>query len=394
MHKLLAGIRVLDFGRYIAGPFCATLLADLGADVIRIEKPSGGEDRYTVPVTSQGEGAYYLQLGRNKRGITLNPTSTEGREVVRKLVASADVVVANLPTPALKKLGLDYESLRAIKADIILTTGSAFGATGPYAARGGFDTVAQAMSGAMYLSGDNNQPAKSFAPYCDFGTASLSAFGTLAALMHRQQTGEGQVVEGSLLSTALTFNNAALMEQALIGINRQGSGTQGQYNAPTDTFKTRDGYITVQVVGAGIFKRWANLMGEREWLDNPRFDTDQKRGDHANEINQRMARWCRERDTQQALDDLANAGIPSGEMLKPDAVLTHEHIQQARMFQWLTYPDMTAEAPIAEHPIRYSRTSVPPFRRAPSLGEHTDEVLEEIGYNAEQIRQLRRSGII
>ena len=137
MNNILEGIRVLDFGRYIAGPFCATLLADLGADVIRIEKPSGGEDRYTVPISDDGEGAYYLQIGRNKRGMTLNPRTDDGQEIIRRLVKTADVVIANLPFPALKKLGLDYETLASIKPDIILTTGSAFGSTGPYSAKGG-----------------------------------------------------------------------------------------------------------------------------------------------------------------------------------------------------------------------------------------------------------------
>lgn len=210
MSEILKGVRVLDFGRYIAGPFCATLLADLGADVIRIEKPKGGEDRYTVPISENGEGAYHVQIARNKRGMTLSLSSEEGREIVRRLVETADVVIANLPFPALKKLGLDYETLSEIKPDIILTTGSAFGSTGPYAARGGFDTVAQAMSGSMYLNGTPGAPAKSFAPYCDFGTAALSAFGTLAALIHKSKTGEGQIVEGTLLGTALAFNNAAL----------------------------------------------------------------------------------------------------------------------------------------------------------------------------------------
>ena len=217
MNGILEGIRVLDFGRYIAGPFCATLLADLGADGVRIEKPNGGEDRFTVPVTTTGEGAYFQQLGRNKRGMTLNPMKDEGRNIVRRLVATADVVVVNLPTDALKKMGLDYDSLCAIKPDIILSTASAFGSTGPYANRGGFDTIAQAMSGGMFLSGEANEPAKSFAPYCDFGSGSLSAFGTLAAIIHKMNTGEGQLVDGSLLGTGLTFNNAALIEQAMLG---------------------------------------------------------------------------------------------------------------------------------------------------------------------------------
>lgn len=394
MNNILEGIRVLDFGRYIAGPFCATLLADLGADVIRIEKPSGGEDRYTVPISDDGEGAYYLQFGRNKRGMTLNPRSDEGREIIRRLVKTADVVIANLPFPALKKLGLDYETLASIKSDIILTTGSAFGSTGPYSTKGGFDTVAQAMSGAMYLNGTPNSPAKSFAPYCDFGTASLSAFGTLAALMHRAKTGEGQIVEGSLLGTALTFNNAALMEEAVLGLGRQGTATRGQYNAPTDTFQTKDGFVTVQVVGGGLFKRWATLMGEDKWLDDERFAGDQSRGDHGEIIGERMAQWCDQRSNAEALHELAQAGIPCGEMLSPSELLENEHVVEAKMFKSVDYPGMHKPAPIADHPVKYSKTEVGEFKRAPTLGEHTQEILKEIGYDNEEISNMRESGVI
>lgn len=394
MGKILNGVRVLDFGRYIAGPYCAALLADLGADVIRIERPAGGEDRYTVPISAAGEGAYYLQLARNKRGMTLNPRSPEGQEIIRRLVETADVVVANLPLPALQKLGLDYDSLVRIKPDIILVAGSAFGSSGPYAARGGFDTVAQALSGGMFLSGKPDQPAKSFAPYCDFGTASLSAFGALAALMHRAATGEGQLVEGTLLGTALAFNNAALMEQAVLGLDRQGSATRGQYNAPTDTFKTRDGFLTVQVVGGGIFKRWAELIGADDWLHDPRFATDQSRGDHADVVSQRMTMWCLQRSSQEAATALTEAGIPCGEVLSPAEVLANEQVQAATMLQPMNYPGVARPAPVADHPLRYSKSAVEPFTRAPTLGEHTEEILTAVGYDAAQIAQLRCDGVI
>lgn len=394
MTSILKGVRVLDFGRYIAGPFCATLLADLGADVIRIEKPTGGEDRYTVPVGVTGEGAYHIQIARNKRGITLDPTSDDGRRIVRRLVETADVVIANLPFPALKKLGLDYETLSSIKPDIILTTGSTFGSTGPYAKRGGFDTIAQAMSGAMFLSGNDGSPAKSFAPYCDFGTASLSAFGTLAALIHRDKTGEGQIVEGSLLGTALAFNNAALMEEGLNAVGRQGTGTRGQYNAPTDTFQTRDGWITVQVVGKGLFKRWANLMGETSWIEDPRFATDQSRGDHGDTIGARMEDWCSDRTSKQAVSELEAARIPCGELLTPKRVLEDEHVLEAGMFKSVSYPGVENTAPIADHPLRYSRVPLGEFRRAPLLGEHTDSILANIGFSDQEISRFRELGTI
>jgi crotonobetainyl-CoA:carnitine CoA-transferase CaiB-like acyl-CoA transferase len=394
LSKILSGIRVLDFGRYIAGPFCATLLADLGADVIRIEKPSGGEDRYTVPVTSDGEGAYHMQIGRNKQSMTLDPMTEEGQEIVKRLVKIADVVVVNVPPQALKKMGLDYESLCAINSSIILTLNTAFGSSGPYAERGGFDTIAQAMSGSMHLSGTEGHPAKSFAPYCDFGTASLSAFGTLAAIMHRMKTGEGQIVEGSLLSTALTFNNAALIEESILHKNRQGSGTQGQFNAPTDTFKTQDGWVSVQVVGQGLFKRWCNLLQENQCLDDPKYASDQGRGDHGHIISQRMQQWCAQHNNTSALAELSKAGIPAGELLTPAQTLKNEHVVATKLFQSVDYPNSPAAAPIVKHPINYSKTQTCEFKRAPTLGEHTDKILNEIGFDSTQITGFRERGVI
>ena len=190
MAGILEGIRVLDFGRYIAGPYCATILADLGAEVIRIEKVDGSEDRFNAPISENGDcGATFAQMGRNKRGLTLNPRTQEGRKIVGELVKTADVVVANLPPQTLESMALDYESLKTIKADIILTTNSAFGSGGPYSDRVGFDGIGQAMSGAMYLSGWPDQPQKIYPPYVDFGTALYSALGTMAALMERDRTG-------------------------------------------------------------------------------------------------------------------------------------------------------------------------------------------------------------
>ena len=266
MPGVLEGIRVLDFGRYIAGPYCAALLAEHGAEVIRIEKREGSEDRYQAPVADTGEGALFLQINRNKLGLTLDPMRPEGQEIVRKLVATADVVVANLPPQTLAAMKLDYESLTAVKPDIILTTVTAYGRGGPYSDRVGFDGIGQVMSGAVYMTGTEDQPYRAQVPWVDFGTALHCAFGTMAALMARKVTGKGQWVEGALLATAVTFGNALLIEQAVIAPNRVPTGNRGQTAAPVDIFRTKDGWILAQVIGQPLFKRWAKLMGEEHWL--------------------------------------------------------------------------------------------------------------------------------
>jgi crotonobetainyl-CoA:carnitine CoA-transferase CaiB-like acyl-CoA transferase len=394
MSSVLEGIRVLDFGRYIAGPFCATLLGDMGAEVIRIEKIDGSEDRYTSPINEAGEGAGLVQIGRNKLGITLNPTKPEGREIVKKLVATADVVIANLPAPTLKAMGLDYESLKAVKQDIILTTVSAYGSEGPYAEKVGFDAVAQAMSGNMYLGGFPDEPRKAYVPYCDFGTASLTAFGTLAAIIHKMKTGEGQLVEGSLLRTSLTFANAALIEQSVLEIDRVGSGNRAQTAAPSDAFKTTDGWIMVQIVGNPLYERWALLMGEEEWLTDDKFATDQSRGDHAELISARMRQWCVSRSSAAALDLLAEARIPCGEVLAPRDTLQNEHIVATEMLKYTDYPGLNSPAPIVETPVKLSKTPGNIRHRAPTLGEHTQEIISSLGYSDEEIELLRNKRVI
>jgi len=201
MSALLQGIRVLDFGRYIAGPYCAALLAEFGAEVIRIEKREGSEDRFVAPVGASGEGSLFLQLNRNKLSLTVDPMTADGREIVRRLVRTADVVVANLPAQSRQAMGLDYASLAALKPDIIVTTCSAYGPVGPMAHNVGFDGVGQAMSGAVYMTGEPDQPYRAQVAWVDFGTALHCAFGTMAALMERAKSGRGQQVDGSLLGT-------------------------------------------------------------------------------------------------------------------------------------------------------------------------------------------------
>jgi crotonobetainyl-CoA:carnitine CoA-transferase CaiB-like acyl-CoA transferase len=391
---VLAGIRVLDFGRYIAGPYCAALLADLGADVIRVERRGGGEDRWVAPVAPDGVGALFLTMNRNKRAMTLDPSSSQGREIVKKLVATADVVVANLPPDVLRALALDLESLRQVKPDIILTTVTAFGAGGPWSHRHGFDGVAQLMCGSTYLTGTPEQPMRASVAWVDCGTASLAALGTLAALMARDKTGRGQKVEGALLRTALAFNNPALVEQQVIQVNRIATLNRGQTAAPSDMFRTQDGWIIAYAIGNPMFARWARLMGEDHWLTDPRFRDDEARGDHGEVVSKRMAEWCAERTTSEALSALEAAKIPAGPLYSPQQALEDGHIRAAGLLRDTDYPGVARPIPLAPTPVDLSETPGRFRRHAPTLGEHTDAILAELGYSAEAIAGLKERGVV
>ncbi len=394
MSALLHGVRVLDFGRYIAGPYCAALLGEYGADVIRIEKREGSEDRFVAPIGAGGEGSLFLQMNRNKLSLTVDPMTEEGREIVRKLVRTADVVVANLPGQSLVAMGLDYASLSAVKPDIIVTTSSAYGTEGPMAKNVGFDGVGQAMSGAVFMTGEPGQPYRAQVNWVDFGTALHCAFGTMAALMERSRSGKGQHVNGSLLGTALTFTNSYLIEQAVININRLPSGNRGQAAAPVNIYRTTDGSVLCQVVGQPLYERWARLMGEPEWLADPRFGTDLSRGENATIIDARMRHWCEGRSTAEAVEILGAAKIPCGPVLNAQAALDHPQVQALGLLQPLDYPGLPVPAPVGRVPLAMSVTEGAIRHRAPLLGEHTERILGEIGYDAASVAGLRERGIV
>jgi crotonobetainyl-CoA:carnitine CoA-transferase CaiB-like acyl-CoA transferase len=390
----LAGIRVVDFGRFIAGPYCAMLLADMGADVIRVDRRQGSEDRYLAPVAATGEGTYFLSLNRNKRSLTLDTAKPESGEIIRRLAAGADVVVANLPIDVLKKMGLDYDALRAVKPDIVLARISTFGPDGPYAQRPGFDTVAQAMSGAMNLTGFPGAPVRDVVPFEDYGTALHAAFGVMVALYHRAQTGQAQLVDASLLSTGIVFMQALLAEQSVLGVERRQQGNAGFHAAPADTFRTRDGWIVVSVIGPEMFARWARLVGREEMLSDPRFADDLSRANHRDAIGDAMNAWLATRTTAQAAAELEQARIPAGPVLDVAQVLEDPQVKARELLKYLEYPGAPRPVPLADTAMRLSATPASIRHRAPQLGEHTDEVLRELGYTNQEIALLRTAEVV
>jgi crotonobetainyl-CoA:carnitine CoA-transferase CaiB-like acyl-CoA transferase len=394
MTRLLEGIRVIDFGRFIAGPYSAMLLADFGADVIRVERRDGGEDRCVGPVTESGEGGLFLNINRNKRGITLDLAHPLASEIVNRLVKSADIVIVNLPLEVMKKLRLDYDSLRAVKDDIILVMASTFGPDGPYRDRVGFDSVAQAMSGAMSLTGFPENPVRSIVSWADYGTALHAAFGSMLALYHRSQTGQGQLIDVSLLATGVMFMTPLLMERAVTEIRRQRQGNTAYYTAPSDAYRVRDGWIIVPTIGDHMFRRWARLVGREDLLDDPRCKDDITRGNNFDCINDVMNEWCAARTRDEAIAELERARIPCGPVYELDEVLDDPQVRARNLLEEKEYPGGSKPVPVASTPVRLSETPGEVRRRAPTLSEHTDEVLSELGFAASEIIKFHNEGAV
>ena len=391
---LLTGYRVLDFGRFIAGPYAAALLADMGADVIRIERLEGGEDRCVLPVAESGEGGMFLQINRNKRCLTLDLASSAGREIVKKLIKTADVVVANLPTPTLKQLGLDYETVAALNPRCVLVTVNAYGTVGPWSQRPGFDGVGQAMSGAMYMTGTPDAPRRAITTYIDFSTAQACAMGAMAALWAREKSGKGQLVEGSLLRSAVIQTNGLLIEESVRAPDRIPQGNRGFAASPSDAFKTKTGWLLIQTIGDAMFLRICDLIGKPEMKTDPRFADDAVRGINSAEISRVVGLWCASVTRDEALDALAKAKIPSGPIYTPREALQDAQIKAAELLPLRNFPGMSHPYPLAPHPVDMSGTPAEFRMPAPQLGQHTDEVLRELGYDAQAIAGLRTQKVV
>ena len=395
MKKVLDGIRVLDFSRYKAGPYGAMLLGDMGAEVIRVERPGGEDDRTLGPYTSDGQNLYLLFTCRNKKGITLNLEKERGRELLKELVARSDVVIENFGPAANKKLCLDYESLKQVRSDIIAVAVSAYGQYGPYAYRFGFDALAQAMSGIMWLTGfPGGPPVKAGVNVTDFSAGTYAALGTVMALYNRDRTGKGQLVDISLLDTAVSFLESTIAEYEVLGEIRPQVGNANVFVSPYDAYKAKDGYFYVGVGSSAIWKRFLKVTGGKELANDPRFRTHRDRAENRQFFTDWLSNWAADKTVDEIVNQFSEAGVPCAPVNKIPDVAADSHIRAREMIVEFDHPGI-GKVPLIGVPVKLSETPGEIRTPAPAIGEHNEEIYcGLLNRSSEELNQLRQDGVV
>jgi len=392
----LVGMRVIELAHIMAGPACGLMLADMGADVIKVEKIGTGDDsRRFLPPDINGESAAYMMMNRNKRGIALDLKQNEGREVLLRLLKDADVVIENYRHDTMARLGLDYDTLKDLNPGLIYCEISGFGRTGPYRERGGFDLIAQGMSGLMSITGEssNKPPVKVGPPVTDITAGILGAMGVSAAYASKLQTGRGQRVDTSLFEAGITQTFWQSAIAFATGIAPEPMGSAHPLNAPYQSIATQDGWVNVGAANQANWIRLLDVMNAKSLGDDPRFTTNQDRMANRHELITELEKVFTEKPTDTWVTLLNNAGIPAGPIL--DIPEMHEDPQAlARdMITEVSHPHAGMVKTLGA-PVKFHLTPGGVKRAAPMLGQHNLEVLNEIGYNAVEVEELASKGVI
>ena len=391
----LSGVRVIDVTQIMAGPFCTMLLGDMGADVIKIEKPDGGDDiRRSGPPFVAGDSAAFLNIGRNKRSVVIDIKAPEGAKIVRRLARTADIFVQNLRPGRIEGFGLGYDDLRAVNPSIVYATITGYGRTGPYKDKPGFDLMAQGMSGIMGVTGHPGQPpVKVSVPITDLNAGLFTAFGVLAAYVNRLKTGTGQHVDSSLLEAGVAYT---FWESAIYFATGSPPGPNGsahQLSAPYQALPTSDGYLTI---GGATQSNWARLcraVGRAELLADPRFTLNADRMANRAALERTLSETFMARTTAHWLGVLDRAGVPCGPINDMSQVYADPQVVARDMVVEIDHPTAGAIHNVGI-PVKFSETPGTVRRPPPRLGEHTHEVLVEFGYTSDEIAALEQRGIV
>ena len=391
----LAGVKVLDLTQIMAGPMCTMLLADMGADVIKIERPGSGDDtRRMGSRYSNGFAAGFLALNRNKRSIALDLRSDAGKAVFRKMAESADVVAENFRPGVMDRLGLGYEELAKINPRLVYASISGFGGSGPYRNRGGFDLVAQGMSGLMSITGfPDGPPAKVGVPITDIGAGSFTAFGILAAYIHVQRTGQGQKVDASLLEAGIAFTVWESSEYFVNGEIPGPLGSAHRVNAPYQALRTSDGYINIGAASQPTWEQFCRAIGQDALIEDPRYKASNDRKAREGELAELLEGILVEHSTEYWMEQLQSAGVVAGPIYDMAQVYADEQVL-ARDMKVTLADDEMGELQNIGIPVKLSATPGSIRHRGPGLGEHTRELLLEHGYTEAEVDALVDGGVV
>ena len=391
----LQGLKVLDFTRVYSGPYCTMLLADLGADVIKVEAVGHGDDTRSFYPIKNGESGYFTYLNRSKKSITLNLKSQEGKNIALELIQWADIVVENFSAGTIKKLGLGYEDAKKVNPKIIYASISGFGQSGPYSKKAAYDAVAQAMGGMTYLTGyPDGAPVKVGPAISDAATGIHTAAAILAALHYRERTGEGQYIDMAMMDTVFSMLENSVPIMTMLGQNPQRIGNANPGSAPYNMYQTPDGTGFSATANDSLFTRLITVMGQPELIQDPRFNSNPNRKLHEKEIDPIVEQWTMQHTTAEVEAMLDEVGVPvasakSVAELIEDPQLLHRGMiieQEVPGVGVVKYPG---------NPLKLQLTPPDTSRRAPMLGEHTDEILKDLlHYNDKQIENLRTEKVI
>jgi len=392
-RSALAGMRVLDLSQVMAGPFCTMLLADMGAEVVKVEPPQGDSTRQ-MRGSRGGESPSFWAINRNKRGVVLDLKDPRGVEICRRLAARADVLVENYRPGTLDRLGLGYEELRPLNPGLIYASISGYGQTGPLRERGGFDLVAQGESGVMSVTGlAGGPPVKCGIPVCDLGAALFLTSAILSAALHRARTGEGQRVETSLLEAGIALSVWEAAEYFATGEPPLPTGSAHRMSAPYQAFRCEDGYITIGAANQRSWERLCRALGLDDLLARPDFATDADRVRRRETLEVQIQEVTVGRPRAYWLALLEEAGVPAGPINTYAEIFDHPHVKAREMLQEIEHPAAGRIKQVGP-PVKCSATPATIRRPAPRMGEHTREVLAEAGYPKVEIDGLIAEGVI
>ena len=395
MKAALEKMKVVDLTQVMAGPYCTMTLADLGAEVIKVEKYPKGDDTREMGPYVNDESYCYMMINRNKKGIRLNLKEEKGIEIFKKLVADADVVIENFRPGVTKKLGIDYESLKKVNPGLIYCSISGYGQTGPYSHKAAFDLMASAMSGIMAMTGEPGRPpVKVGIAMHDIAAAMTAVYNILAAYIYKQETGKGQYIDVSLVESALAWTTWEAAAYFGAGEIPERTGSRHRVSAPYQGFRTKDGYVLVGAANQRLWEKFCrDVVEQPEWIEDPRFTTNQDRQKHVDELEQLIESILVEQPTQYWVDKLEKAGVPGGPILRYDQTLNNEHILARNMVQEVEHP-VAGKTKVLGIPGKCTETPGRIRAAAPTLGQHTEEVLKGLDLTEAEIEELKDNGVI